>query len=471
MKKKIIIILLILSFPFYVKATTEDAGFEPLLINNKGVYPYNLEIEVYIPYNSDKPLKVDGKEVVPCGYSIGNGNVYKSILNVPIFFYYSYSINNTHNKEVYAGGKIFYNYSIKEQVWWKKDQEKASSIYLPKDYVCFSANDRPISDNYELGITKFCNKSDGCSDSSTIELTNGSEELENLLQSSITSIINKNDYNDYNDLVSIAFPDSNDYNRSSNKDIGSLEVDETYNYEVDNWPAGENYAINRTYQYKIYDAYINFKNKANIEYKASAPTDMENYIKVSDIINNDSNDLKSYDSNIFFVPLNYPSGELKIEATYTKFGLLDINIDDVTTTARVEVKQNLYDKNGSYKINYRPIDVSKVSINNKAYIDKIARYKNWNDWLKQGGNEYVTQNVNRIKYSYDSYPEGYDYKVSFSGKSDLNSDWNYSDWKNINRNGSSNFLSYNSKIEQKINTTKNYCEIGEFSDDCNIRNN
>ena len=260
--------------------------------------------------------------------------------------------------------------------------------------------------------------------------------------------------------VSFLFPDSND---TEKEPVPNPVIMESKNPGLDKWLAGENNSITRTFKYKINDVYIDFRNNANIIYSTSNEiADKTGYVKIAN------------NNNLYFVPLNYPSGKLEIKATYKKFGFDDsgIDIEDVTTTASVTVTQNLYNDDGSYKINYRPIDVSKLDVTTyTTYIDKIAKYNNWKYWLKQDGNEYVTDNVNRIRDSYSGYPDGYDYKVSFSGKSDLNSDWNYSDWTNINRNGSSNFLSNNSKIDQKINTTKNYCKIGEFSDDCNERNN
>ena len=455
MKKKIILIFLIFSITsLEVKAEGESDNWELFEEkSNEKIKSESIQINLYIPKESLNFETYIG-QIEPCGTN--SENIFHAILDVPIIFHYSYAIQNYYYNKVYAGGSFVYDYTINESIWWEPDSS-SWSVYLSGNDTCNNGTSIPIGDDIDFKnkykITTIANK-DVYINNNFNDVKTWNTDLRNELVSK--ALIGK--ISEGMPTVLFAFPDSNDIKKENGANAIGKMVSE--NTKFVKWLAGENNSITRTFKYKIYDVYIDFRNNANIIYSTSNEiADETGYVKIAN------------NNNLFFVPLNHPSGTLKIEATYEKFGLLGIDIDDVTTTASVTVTQNLYNDDGSYKINYRPIDVSKVSINNKAYIDKIARYKNWNDWLKQGGNEYFTQNVNRIKYSYDSYPDGYDYKVSFSGKSDLNSDWNYSDWTNINRNGSSNFLSNNSKIDQKINTTKNYCEIGEFSDDCNIRNN
>lgn len=454
MKKKIILIFLIFSITsLEVKAEGEAdnwALFEKKSdVQSKDI---SIQIDLYIPEDSltsEKNIE-EIESIEPCGTN--QKNKFHAILDVPIKFHYSYAIQNNYYNKVYAGGSFVYDYIINESIWWELNNDEVWSVYFSGDDTCEKGSNPPKTigdDNKKYKITIEDDKTVYIGKENSVGKPWNTDLRNDLVSEALIEKISKG-----MPEVLFAFPDSNDKkNGTYANGIGEMV---SKNSTPEEWLAGENNSITRTFKYKINDVYIDFKNNANIIYSAES-ADETGYVKVANV------------KNLYFVPLNYPSGELKIEATYGKFGLLDINIDDVTTIASVTVTQNLYNDDGSYRINYRPIDVSKLDVT--TYIDKIARYKNWNDWLKQDGNQYDVQNVNRIKYSYDSYPEGYDYKVSFSGKSDLNSDWNYSDWTNINQSGSSNFLLDNSNIDQLINTTENYCEIGEFSDGCNIRNN
>lgn len=457
MKKKIILIFLIFSITsLEVKAEGKTNNDWALLKkeSDEKTEERNIQIDLYIPGES---LSDEAyiSQVDPCGTN--DRNVFHAILDVKITFHYSYAVENKYYNKIYAGGSFVYDYTINESIWWELDNNNDWSVYLSGNNTCNKGTSIPIGDDIEFQdkykITTITNKKVYTNDNFNDDKIWNTDLRNNLISKALIETISGG-----MPTVSITFPNSNDYrNENSANNIGEIESNNT---TIEEWLAGQNNAITREFKYKIYDAYIDFRNNANVIYTKNVIDDETGYVRIT----NDK-DVK----NLYFVPLNYPSGELKIEATYGKFGLLDINIDDVTTTASVTVTQNLYNDDGSYRINYRPIDVSKLDVT--TYIDKIARYKNWNDWLKQDGNQYDVQNVNRIRDSYSRYPDGYDYKVSFSGKSDFNSDWNYSDWTNINQSGSSNFLLDNSNIDQLINTTENYCEIGEFSDGCNKRNN
>lgn len=453
MKKKIILIFLIFSITsLEVKAEGEADNWA--LIKKKSDVQQkniNIQIDLYIPKESLNFETYIG-QIEPCGTN--SENIFHAILDVPIIFHYSYAIQNYYYNKVYAGGSFVYDYTINESIWWELDNANDWSVYFSGDETCKKGTNPQVpigDDNKKYKITIEDDKTVYIGKENSVGKPWNTDLRNDLVSEALIEKISKG-----MPEVLFAFPDSNDKkNGTYANGIGEMV---SKNSTPEEWLAGENNSITRTFKYKINDVYIDFTNNANIIYSDSNVIDDETgYVKIAN------------NNNLYFVPLNYPSGELKIEATYGKFGLLDINIDDVTTTASVTVTQNLYNDDGSYRINYRPIDVSKLDVT--TYIDKIARYKNWNDWLKQDGNQYDVQNVNRIRDSYSRYPDGYDYKVSFSGKSDFNSDWNYSDWTNINRSGSSNFLLDNSNIDQLINTTENYCEIGEFSDDCNIRNN
>ena len=155
--------------------------------------------------------------------------------------------------------------------------------------------------------------------------------------------------------------------------------------------------------------------------------------------------------NKYYIPTDYTVGidkEQLFPFNITKSNLSISKYFNFEYSAKCSVKVSPYDLNGD--LVYRSI----------AEDNPFPRYipVNWIDWYKI--------NKNRIYSSFNNYPDNPLYRISFSDNEIsriLKDDISYTNWKNMNEDGSSKYVS--NYFNKKANKSS-YCRIGEFSSSC-----
>lgn len=169
--------------------------------------------------------------------------------------------------------------------------------------------------------------------------------------------------------------------------------------------------------------------------------------------------------NKYYIPLRYDGNKFSfnIGSSTEKINLnlmdgmsfkynADCNVDVYNGTNICKTGDFDCNESSILGINYRTIDVSNPF---PKYISA-----NWKDWYNNSSNQI------RLSNTFSNNPL---YSISLDSNA-LNEidkiQTSYSDWNNINKNGSSSFIINNFSVRANGDS---YCEIGKFSSNCDIK--
>lgn len=164
--------------------------------------------------------------------------------------------------------------------------------------------------------------------------------------------------------------------------------------------------------------------------------------------------------NYYYIPLNYSEKEFD-------FKISDSNLNTFAdfkfkyTSEKCDVPTEEKGHDNPIELRYRPIDVSN------PFPKEIPA--NWSKWYENSSNK------QRIANSYEDYDSSNAlYSITLTRETInaiKNNQIDYSNWSDINQDGSSSFITSNSpeiKIDIKAGNTS-YCGLGVFKESCDQR--